>query len=41
MFFMVNPLKKHQVVKKLNSMGGFVMNFHFEKYGSKAWKIYE
>ncbi|WP_345969901.1 dehydrogenase [Sulfurimonas sp. HSL1-6] len=40
MMFVVNPVKRLQVIEKLNAYdGGRVMNFHFVTEGTKGWKI--
>ena len=39
MFFMVDPIKKYQLVKALNNSGGKVINFNFTKEGTTAWKV--
>jgi D-glycero-alpha-D-manno-heptose-7-phosphate kinase len=37
--FMVNPVKKPEIVKALNQQEGKVVNFHFTKYGTQAWIV--
>ena len=39
MFFVVDPVKKYQLVQELSKLGGQVMNFHFIKEGATAWRI--
>jgi len=39
MFFIVEPTKKLQLIKKLNKQQGEVINFQFVKDGTKGWKI--
>ncbi len=39
MFFIVNPVKKVQLVNALNQQAGRVINFHFTKEGTRGWKI--
>jgi len=39
MFFMVEPIKKLQLIRQLNKQQGEVMNFHFVKEGTKGWKV--
>ena len=39
MFFMVDPTKKYQLVKKLNEQQGWVISFHFTHEGTRGWKI--
>ncbi len=38
MFFMVDPIKKTNLVNILNKEKGEVMNFNFVKHGTKGWK---
>ncbi len=40
MFFLVDPVKKLQLIRILNQQQGEVINFEFTKYGTKGWKIY-
>ncbi|HIM74587.1 MAG TPA: dehydrogenase [Campylobacterales bacterium] len=39
MFFMVDPVKKLNLINLLNKQQGAVINFHFVKDGTKGWKI--
>lgn len=39
MFFMVDPVKKLEVIDALNKQQGHVMNFRFVKEGTKGWKV--
>ncbi len=39
MMLMVNPADRIGLIKKLNQQDGMVMNFHFTKYGTQAWKM--
>ncbi|MED3778584.1 hypothetical protein ABES66_07445 [Geobacillus stearothermophilus] len=39
MFFIVDPTKKLQLVRKLNEQDGRVINFHFVKDGTKGWRV--
>jgi len=39
MLFMVEPVKKVDIVKALNEQGGQVINFHFTQDGTQAWSI--
>ncbi len=39
MFFIVDPIKKVQLVNTLNKEAGQVINFHFTKDGTRGWKI--
>ncbi len=39
MFFIVEPTKKFQLIKKLNTQPGKVINFQFVKEGTRGWKI--
>jgi len=39
MFFMVEPTKKHNLIKILNEQDGMVFNFRFVKDGTRGWKI--
>ena len=39
MFFIVDPIKKVQLVRALNQQQGEVINFEFVKDGTKGWKI--
>ena len=39
MFFMVNPIKKFNLIKLLNKQNGEVFNFHFIKDGTKGWRV--
>lgn len=38
MFFMINPVKKLHLVKKLNDQNGRVINLHFVREGTRGWK---
>ena len=37
--FIVDPLMKMNLINRLNSLGGRVINFHFTDLGSVAWRI--
>ena len=37
--FIVDPLKKMELMNKLNSLGGRVINFHFIDTGSVSWRV--
>ncbi|BCG64594.1 MAG: D-glycero-alpha-D-manno-heptose-7-phosphate kinase [Methyloprofundus sp.] len=39
MFFIVDPVKKVQLVNALNKEAGYVINIHFTKDGTRGWKI--
>lgn len=39
MFFIVDPVKKVQLVNALNKEAGRVINFHFTKDGTRGWRI--
>ena len=39
--FMVNPLKKRQVINALSTLSGRVVPFQFSEGGTHGWKIYE
>ena len=39
MMFVVDPLKKLELSNYLAGLEGEVMNFHFTKYGAKAWQL--
>ncbi|NOQ13062.1 MAG: dehydrogenase [Methyloprofundus sp.] len=39
MFFIIDPVKKVQLVNALNKESGRVINFHFTKEGTRGWKI--
>jgi D-glycero-alpha-D-manno-heptose-7-phosphate kinase len=39
MFFMIDPIKKLNLVRLLNKQQGKVVNFNFVKDGTKGWKI--
>ena len=39
MFFMVEPTKKLQLIRELNSQSGLVINFEFVKNGIRGWRI--
>ncbi len=39
MFFIVDPIKKVQLVNALNQQAGYVINIHFTKDGTRGWKI--
>ncbi len=39
MFFMVDPVKKLQLINMLNKQQGEVINFHFIKDGTKGWRV--
>jgi len=39
MFFMIEPIKKLQLIRELNKQQGEVINFEFVKDGTKGWKI--
>lgn len=39
MMFVVDPVKKVNVVNKLKKLNGQVMNFHFVKDGTQSWRV--
>ena len=39
MMLMVNPANRIRLVETLRKQDGMVMNFHFTKYGTQAWKM--
>lgn len=39
MFFMINPIRKLDLIKELNKQQGRVVNFEFTKYGTEIWKV--
>lgn len=39
MMFMINPVKKVQVISELSKLNGQVMKFHFVKDGTQGWRI--
>lgn len=39
MYFIVDPVKKVQLVNALNHQNGRVINFHFTKDGTRGWRI--
>lgn len=39
MFFLVDPIKRYNLEKKLNKLGGVVTNFSFVKHGTKGWVL--
>lgn len=39
MFFIVDPVKKVQLINTLNKEAGRVINFHFTKDGTRGWRI--
>ena len=39
--FMVDPVKKPDVIKALGTLPGFVMPFQFTEGGAHGWKIYD
>ncbi|MCI5968556.1 dehydrogenase [Helicobacter sp.] len=39
MFFLVDPIKKYNLVKALNAQQGYVQDFSFAKEGAKSWRI--
>lgn len=39
MMLMVNPANRIRLVNSLKKQDGMVMNFHFTKHGTQAWKI--
>ena len=39
MMLMVDPTRRVQLIEQLNRQEGRVMNFHFTKYGTQAWKL--
>lgn len=39
MFFLVDPIKKYNLVKILNTQQGYVQDFSFTKEGAKSWKL--
>ncbi|WP_322923932.1 hypothetical protein [Paenibacillus campi] len=38
MMFMVDPIKRRQVIAKLQELDGKVMNFHFTQKGTESWR---
>ncbi|WP_086251212.1 D-glycero-D-manno-heptose 7-phosphate kinase [Campylobacter devanensis] len=39
MFFLVDPIKKYNLIKILNQQSGYVQDFSFSKEGAKSWKL--
>ncbi|WP_086232189.1 D-glycero-D-manno-heptose 7-phosphate kinase [Campylobacter devanensis] len=39
MFFLVDPIKKYNLIKILNQQSGYVQDFSFTKEGTKSWKL--
>lgn len=39
MFFLVDPIKKCNLIKILNQQSGYVQDFSFTKEGAKSWKL--
>lgn len=39
MFFMIDPIKKYNLIKALNKEQGYVQDFSFTKEGAKSWRI--
>ncbi len=39
MIFVVDPVKRLQLIRTLNRLNGHVVNFHFTKDGTKSWRI--
>lgn len=39
MFFLVDPIKKYNLIKILNQQSGYVQDFSFTKEGAKSWKL--
>lgn len=39
MMLMVDPTRRVHLIEQLNKQEGRVMNFHFTKYGTQAWKL--
>jgi D-glycero-alpha-D-manno-heptose-7-phosphate kinase len=39
MMLMVNPVNRIRLIEQLNKQNGRVMNFHFTKYGTQAWRM--
>ncbi|MEE3711960.1 dehydrogenase [Campylobacter sp. CLAX-7218-21] len=39
MFFLVDPVKKYNLIKILNQQSGYVQDFSFTKEGAKSWKL--
>lgn len=39
MFFLVDPIKKYNLIKILNQQQGYVQDFSFTKEGAKSWKL--
>lgn len=39
MFFLVDPIKKHKLIQKLNKEQGYVQEFHFIKDGLISWRV--
>lgn len=39
MFFLVDPIKKYNLIKILSQQSGYVQDFSFTKEGTKSWKL--
>ncbi|KAB0612163.1 D-glycero-D-manno-heptose 7-phosphate kinase [Campylobacter hyointestinalis] len=39
MFFLVDPIKKYNLIKILNQQQGYIQDFSFTKEGAKSWKL--
>ncbi len=39
MMFLVDPVRRMQVIKALSQQGGAVMHCHFTKWGTEGWRI--
>ncbi len=39
MMFLVDPSRRMEVIRALNSNGGRVMSCHFTKYGTQGWRL--
>ncbi|MBZ7991099.1 MULTISPECIES: D-glycero-D-manno-heptose 7-phosphate kinase [unclassified Campylobacter] len=39
MFFMIDPIKKYDLIKILNKEQGYIADFHFVEEGTRSWKI--
>ena len=39
MMFIVDPVHRLQIIKKLQEFGGLIMNFHFVNHGTQGWRV--
>jgi len=39
MMFIVDPVRRLKMIRELSGMDGKVINFHFDKNGTKGWKV--